>query len=248
MKEMDDTVKVNRDHMYDIEAILNKSARQSLLERFILVLTLLPLLFATILIFSQKQDVKPKELIQGKIIQLIQNDADLETIKHVFTNEPTISNNFIKKLFGKSIDGYPSNIPLSSVLMDLKSHSYMVEESVNLGFIKKVDDLIKDNEKKNPFDSLEQNQRDLFENISLKLGAQYEKIQPEVNKIADEIRLKNVQIKDSDSKSQIGYYVTILSFISALLIAAFQIFQGRAQKIKEIFVSAIEEIEKGKHT
>ncbi|WP_281516077.1 hypothetical protein, partial [Vibrio parahaemolyticus] len=75
MKEMDDTVKVNRDHMYDIEAILNKSARQSLLERFILVLTLLPLLFATILIFSQKQDVMPKDLIQGKIIQLIQNDA-----------------------------------------------------------------------------------------------------------------------------------------------------------------------------
>ncbi|TOE56972.1 hypothetical protein CGJ39_24640, partial [Vibrio parahaemolyticus] len=114
-------------------------------------------------------------------------------------------------------------------------------ENVNLEKVRRLNDLIILNEQQNPFYGLEDNQTDLFENVLIKSGDNYGNIQLEMNKLANELRMKNVQIKETDSQNQTSYYITILSFISALAIAFFQIFQSRPKKTKELFVNALKE-------
>ncbi|ELO1780824.1 hypothetical protein [Vibrio parahaemolyticus] len=243
-----ETIRMTSEHVKNIQSVLNKHAKQSFFERLTIAFTMLPLLMAVLLVFSGSESVISKSDIQKKVMKLVENNADLTTIKHVFSSEEAISNDIYNKIFGEKFDSYPEAVSLNTVLMDIKSNQFLSEEATNEQLVSRIDFLIVENNKKNPFDSLERGQKDLFENISIKLANQYDLVQPELNKIADEIKLKNAQLRDSDSKSQIGYYVTILSFISALLIAAFQIFQGRSQKIKEIFISAIKEIERTNNT
>lgn len=222
--------------------LLLKLRKPSYFDRFFVPAALIGMLLSTLSLFLSNQVYVDKAKIKADITTLISNDAGLSTIKHVFNNKSLSKIKKFSLTFGKDENAYPDNVSLSQVLEDIKADLYLSGKP-DQDKLTKINSIITANSAQNPFDGLPANQRDLFENIVTKSNAAYSVIQPEVNKLANELRIKNAQLEDNDTKVEVSYYITIISFITAIAIAAFQIFQSRPQKTKEIVVAALSEIE-----
>lgn len=100
--------------------------------------------------------------------------------------------------------------------------------------------IIIENEKRNPFDNLEDNQKYNFENIQVKLDSNYVSIHSDVTKIADELNSKNQLVNKYLNKSEISFYISLLALFITILLSSYQIYQSySSNKSTKKFLSSI---------
>ncbi|MBI5848749.1 MAG: hypothetical protein HZB31_12555 [Nitrospirae bacterium] len=196
----------------------------------------IPLAFIVLLIlgfyfivFGSEKVVK-KDTIKRDMQHVIMQNGDLKAVKQLYANREIERYTILDRLSGRS-SYYDSDVPLSVILEDLRLGLFETRpawkdspKDFNI-LLERVDSIIKEYIQTNPFDSLEDIQKDYFENIRLKLSAQYPLVQTEVNKIADELRNKNILVARYLKDSTRSYWISIIAFAVSTLIAFIQFWQ-----------------------
>jgi len=157
-----------------------------------------------------------KEPLKADITQMIANASNLDSLKHYFNNAEKLEWGFIYGWSNDKKDYYKSPISLVNVLKDIQSDFYLKTASNTLN-IKRVVELIKEHEQRNPFDELSEIQKDQFNNIRIKLDSNYELVEQEVNKLSNDMKQNNKLINQYLSDSKTSLYVSIASLIFALI-------------------------------
>ena len=104
--------------------------------------------------------------------------------------------------------------------------------------------VIEENNYHNPFDNLNDSQIYYFENIKDKTGEEYEIIQADIVKIADELYNKNQLVDRYLARSTTSFWISISALIFTIVLSLFQIFQN-ARTIKRIILK--EMLDQTKH-
>jgi len=173
-----------------------------------------------------------KAIVKDSIQKLIKNNADLDLIKHHYKDSKAEKWNIIR-FWEKSIhDYYDSEVALSVILNDLRRDIYL-SDTPDENLDKTIMRLINEYEERNPFEGLENVQKDYFENIRFKLGAEYSKINIDLSKISDELINKNNLVNKYLSDSKTSLYISIVSIGFALIMAAFQLYVYAKENKKE---------------
>lgn len=188
-----------------------------------------------------------KEPIQKTLKAIIINGGNLDIIKHTYNNRDLKGKNFREDLLGIDKDKYYRyDYPLSGILNDLLKKYYIdIEEkkytrNYNKNVVIKgqivnqdslyfhlLNNIISENEKHNPFDKLEENQKYNFETIQQKLDSNYVKIAPDITKIVDEMYNKNQLIAEYLNNSELSLKISIGALIVTILLSMYQIIQNR---------------------
>jgi len=187
---------------------------------------------------SKKEYVK-KETIHNNFMSAIQNGADVRAIKQLYINRKVEEKPFILFSSFDENNYYSSESPLSTVLEDIRASLYL-NDNKDISLIPKIDQILINYSQTNPFDHLKNGQKDQFDNIRIKLGDDYIKIQNNINRIVEELSQKNKLVDLYLSDSRASLFVSIFSVIFALVIAAYQIYQSRPDKVRKIYKEGID--------
>ena len=138
---------------------------------------------------------------------------------------------------------YTEDYPLSGILNDLLVDYLQDSKSKDSVYHTALCHIITENEKQNPFDNLEENQKYNFESIQVKLDSTYTKISPDVIKIAEELNNKNQLVNKYLNKSDTSYYISILALIITIIFSLFQIYQNYStdKVIRKFFTKSSDE-------
>ena len=133
---------------------------------------------------------------------------------------------------------YTDDYPLSGILNDLLVDYLQNTNAKDSLYHRRLCNIIAENEKQNPFDNLEDNQKYSFENIQEKLDSMYSLITPDVLKIAEELNGKNQLVNKYLNKSDISFYITIVALIFTIVFSGIQIYQNfnTNKKSQELFI------------
>lgn len=238
-EEIDELLKeLNRDSSRNSRFRLMNRLISSLLA--LLIITFIVLI--TVLLFSNKNLSLDKKyyskLIKQEIKTVISNDANLDVIKNIYKNRELESPK-ITDFFDKESDKekYESDVPLSEVLNNLKT-DYYFEKTADTIYLKKLNNIIDIHNSINPFDKLEQNQKNDFENLRFKLGENYKNVSSDINRITDELHNKNQLVTKYLDKSNTSFLISIFALGITIILSFYQIYQNR----KERMISIIREI------
>lgn len=167
--------------------------------------------------------------------KIIENGGDLSSIKHIYDHRIAYSGSDLSPKKQES-SGYAMNYPLSDILNDLKVEYLNSNEPKDSTYLLTLESLIAENNKMNPFDNLEENQKYHFQNIQEKLDTTYEKISPDINKIADDLKDKNELVAKYLNQSDSSYTISIVAIVLTLFLGLFQILQNylTSKKIDEL--------------
>lgn len=172
--------------------------------------------------------------IKTELTTVIKNNGDLSVIKNIFKNrklkKPSLSELFSKKT---DEDKYDSEIILSEILNDLKS-DYYLKNKIDTIYLKNLNEIIETHSLINPFDKLEVNQKNDFENLKSKLGNDYIKIHSDINRISDELNNKNQLVNKYLDKSNFSFLISIIALIITIFLSLYQIYQNRKSRTYSI--------------
>lgn len=79
----------------------------------------------------------------------------------------------------------------------------------------------------------------------MKLDSNYVKIQPDINKIVDELANKNQLVSTYLNKSDISFYISVFALFVTFIFSLYQIYQAKQSskeinKIEQIFVNLLD--------
>ena len=174
---------------------------------------------------DETQEGFNKKEMQSALKTVIKNGGDLDNVKHIFKSSKLQKNSILDILLRKDKELYAPSTSLSSILNDLQI-IYYTNPSADSTYLIKLEQIIQEEIKKNPFDNLEENQKYYFENIQLKLGNNYNLINEDVRNISEELKTKNDLVKRYLNKSESSFYISIIAFVAALVMAIYQIYLG----------------------
>ncbi|MGR3809623.1 hypothetical protein [Jiulongibacter sp. NS-SX5] len=226
------------------------------LTAFLLILSLISISIATY-VFSAaplpNQDKLLKREVKVQILKAIQNGADLQAVQAIFNNaeryDITVFNS-LKEVVGLSSDKfYQKNIALSSVLEEIRSDFFINDRESSYSnnfeplssddlFLSKIDKILEEQDQKDPFDNLDDNQKFHFENVRIKLGNEYKTVQPEIERIVEELSNKNSLVSEYLNKSEQSYWISIIAILISISFSVYQIIQSRPKKMVEFFQKA----------
>lgn len=231
-----------KEFVKNMESTLLEFDEKTIFQRYLEYLSpILVALVASIIVFStgiggDRSRTVSKDVLVKDISIAISNDADLRSVKQIFSNRDLRKKNFFS--FKNEVNVYKESVPLSVVLEDIRANQFL-SDSTDLEFIKKIDNIILDHNQTNPFDRLDDIQKDMFVNVRLKLPENYPVIQNDINKIAEEMNVKNLLVDKYLDRSTMSFWVSISALVFSISIAILQLYQNRAQKIHEIVSSVI---------
>ena len=211
--------------------------RARLMLWLLIPLTLLTLTVVSIKLGSEGAPYVRKTDIKTSIVTAIENGADLRATKNIFENR-NAQKKGIKNIFSEMREYYKLETPLSKVLEDIRSSIYETDTDKK-EVLDSLNRIISEHQERNPFDTLEQNQKAYFENIRLKSGEQYSKIQNDMDKLATELESKNVLVNKYLKQSTTSFWISIMALIFSLSIGSFQIFQNRSSRLRLFTASAL---------
>lgn len=225
------------------EALKYLSKERKLLDKFSyffpIILTTFLFLFSTLGVIQSSNSnylyVNKKE-IQNETIKLIKNGGDLRALRNLYDNRK-IEKREITSLFSKSNDYYEDEVSLSKILEDVRTSLFA--NGTDLKEVGKIDRIIKEHAERNPFETLEITQKDIFENLRLKSGKNYTFIQIEVNKLAAEIEAKNALVNKYLNLSNTSFWISIFALFVSLVIGIFQIYQNRSSRLQKYISTAL---------
>lgn len=188
------------------------------------------LLFSTLILFNDiimaPKSFFYKDATQTKILTALGNGADLNTIKHIYNNMEVNESNLPTSL-GSKKNIYPSDIPLSIVLSDTKANLFLKDKPPDSIIVVKLNHIIAQYDQSNPFDKLDNYQKDYFENVRVKLGNSYPTISNDMNKISDDLYNKNQLVGEYLRDSRTSFWLSIAALLLSLSIGIYQIVQNR---------------------
>ncbi|WP_129830227.1 hypothetical protein [Vibrio parahaemolyticus] len=201
--------------------------------------------FATFLVnsFVLGDKYVEKEKIQNEIQTLINNGAGLRAIKFHYDNRLSIKRDIIFALKQDKNLYYPYDVTLSDILEELRTQQFM-QGKPDVDLLQKLDQVIDEYSASNPYDKLEAGQRDLFENIRVKLGNDYVNVASDINKLTDELSNKNKLVNEYLSDSQTSLVVSIVSAFIAVILSLIQMWQGRRNRIIRNYKNEHESIQR----
>ena len=164
-----------------------------------------------------------KDKFQNIILTVIEKkEVDLNILKSISTNP----NNYIDKkmstilysfIFIDDTQYYEKPIILKNVLIELRDKEYIKSNS-NQKTIGKLENYIKELSKVSLIDRLLINQKDHFYNIKDKLSDEkYTLIKLDIEKIIEELDLKNKLTDKYLANSDLSYNISILSLILSII-------------------------------
>lgn len=159
---------------------------------------------------------KKKDVLQAEINTMVKNGADLDSIKHHFLTAFSQEWGLIDRWTNDESDYYRNDLSLLVVLKDIQNSAYLSEEAVV--DVAGIRSLMEVYQYRNPFDGLEPNQKDLFENIRVKLGDDYGVVAGDLNKLSDEIAMKNGLVNQYLSDSKTSLYISVASLAFGLFL------------------------------
>lgn len=206
----------------------------------LMMMAILAMMSTLMLISVNEQgSLVKKEKLSKDLLTAIQNGADLRTVRQIYNNRSK-ENLGIKALFINTEDAYyRTDTPLSIVLEDLRASLFLTGKSNKTSLLQQLDNIAFEHTKLNPFDKLDPRQKDYFQNISVKLSDSYALIQPEVNRIADELYNKNLLVTEYLGTSRISFWISIAALIFSLVIALFQTYQNSTSRLRSLIMSCI---------
>lgn len=159
-----------------------------------------------------------KFAVKSSIAKMVNNGADLESIKHFYSNFGGEEWGFIYRWDKDKTNFYPNGTPLLTALKDLKSDTYLdVESDFDSTQRDGLSELINEYQQRNPFEGLEQSQKDSFENIRMKLANNFNDVSSDFYKISEDLKQKNMLVNQYLSDSKTSLYVSIASLIFAFI-------------------------------
>jgi len=163
--------------------------------------------------FGDEQLYKPKSQVKTDISKMIDNGADLDSLKHYFSSNFDQEWGLLYRWNNKKSKHYTKDTSLLTVLKDIKNQNYL-KDSIETSKTTATSTLIAEYQERNPFDDLEVHQKDMFDNIRVKLGEKYPVVANDLNKLSDEILQKNKLVTQylSDSQTSLGISIASLAF------------------------------------
>ena len=218
--------------------LLRKRQRRTfrLLMIFPVIVSMILAIVISILSNPENKIYVEKAPIKEKMRNTIKNGGMLSSIKHIYNTRNVENVLFINPLSDKRQQYYLEDYPLSGILNDLLVDYLQDSKNRDSIYYVSLYHIIKENEKQNPFENLEDNQKYSFENIQIKLDSAYAKIVPDVIKIAEELNNKNQLVNKYLNKSDISFYMSIAALVITILLSAFQIYQNNStSKVLRVF-------------
>ncbi|BAO54458.1 hypothetical protein [Nonlabens marinus] len=207
-------------------------------------LTIIMAIISIILLFKNKNLSFDKKYfnkdIKSQMEKAIEANAGLDVVKNIYNNR-VVTSPSITDIFNKNSDQskYPAETPLSEVLYDMKTDYYLNLEKIDTLYLKRLVFVIKTHELINPFDKLDQNQKNDFENLRLKLGINYSAVSADVNRITDQLHNKNQLVDKYLDKSNFSFLISIIALVLTIVLSLIQIFQNRRKRMLEIWKDVI---------
>lgn len=185
-----------------------------------------------------------KNSLQSDMLQAIANGGDLKAVKQAYHNRVPERYGLLDRILYGRNSYYDNDVPLSVILEDLRLRLFQEKpiyknKAQAEEMLKTVDTIIEENTQTNPFDKLEDIQKDYFENIRIKIPSQYPLIQTELSKISDELYNKNSLVAKYLRDSTRSYVISITAFVISLVIAFVQIYQNRKKRLGKIYSDII---------
>lgn len=177
------------------------------------------------LIESEGKKFVEKTTVKEVLRNAIKNGGELNSVKHIY-NTRSIEEVFFWPFSEKRKNYYTDDYPLSGILNDLLVDYLQNTNAKDSLYQRRLCYLIAENEKQNPFDNLEDNQKYSFENIQEKLDSMYTIITPDVLKIAEELNGKNQLVNKYLNKSDISFYISLVALFLTLVLSGYQIYQN----------------------
>ncbi|HCV03242.1 hypothetical protein L1264_08655 [Pseudoalteromonas sp. APAL1] len=160
--------------------------------------------------FGDDQLYKTKSQVQADISTMVGNGANLDSLKHYFSTTFDQEWGLFYRWNNEKSDHYREDVSLLTVLKDIKNQGYL-KGSTDSNNMNNISALIAEYQQRNPFDGLEINQKDLFDNIRVKLDENYLVVSNDLNKLSDELSQKNKLVTQYLSDSQTSLYISIAS-------------------------------------
>ena len=194
---------------------------------------ILSLIAVVIMFFWGTGDALPDTFfsknIKNDIKTVIENGADINTVKHIYNSRTIKNSNLFDRFKGTEESFYSGNTALSQILNDLEV-DYYLSKSTDSIYPRTLKRIIETYNQINPFDKLEPNQKFAFENIRTKLDKNYILIQDDFNRISDELDNKNQLVNKYLQKSNISYWISITALVLTIILSSVQIYQNRYNK------------------
>jgi Rad3-related DNA helicase len=178
-----------------------------------------------------------KQEIKAFVVKAIEKGADLRAIKHAYDNR-NLKFKSLREIFNDMNGFYAETVPLSIILEDIRTDKYVFDDASGPD-TQLIDSIIEEHLAVNPFDALEDAQKDYFENIRLKLADNYSLVRLEVDKLASELHNKNSLVNKYLKDSTKSFWISITALAFSLLIGILQLFLHRAERTKAIVASII---------
>lgn len=167
--------------------------------------------------FGDEHMYKQKAKLQSEISTMVKNGADLDSLKHHLTTAFDQDWGLLYRWGNDKSEHYKDDTSLLTILKDIKNQAYL-NEAAETSVLVDISKLSDEYEQRNPFDGLEPNQKDLFENIRIKLNENYHTVSNDINKLSDELFQKNRLVTQYLSDSQTSLYISIASLTFGLLL------------------------------
>ena len=181
------------------------------------------------ILYSDSNKYVEKDPLLKKISVMVKNGASLDIVKHTYEMRTMIRPSFFRRFEIERY--YTDKTPLSIVLNDISANYLSVEpfEEDSI-FFERLCIIIQENQYHNPFDNLEESQIPFFENIRVKSGNQYDRIQDDMVRIATEMSHKNQLVAKYLKRSNISFIISIAALVLTIILSLFQLLQGHRTK------------------
>lgn len=160
------------------------------------------------------------------ITKAISNGADLDSIQIIFENRE-ISDSFFTRIYPKPDNVYEEPIKLENVLGDIKSQQFMNKPDDST--LQKLNLLIEEHRKSDPFATLQELQRERFNNVRAKLGDQYTLVEGDVVKISEELAKQNDLVKEYLATSTASFWISIIGLFLSISLSGYQLYKSNKQ-------------------
>lgn len=218
----------------DSEHIIDTSEQKEILFRFSIVFTGI-LVFAILIIVKMIMIMTietPKYRLSVDIKDDLESavylNCNYEDLKTIYDRKPRID--IRSKSFFNHNQYYETSVDLSLILDDMIFDYYMEKKNDSL-YIKKLKEFKIQDKERNPFDRLEEAQKELFISLRNNSGEHYPLIEDNILKISNELSRKNEAIDTYLDKSNQSYILSIIALLFSVLTPALPYIRRKIQQI-----------------
>lgn len=226
-KDLDDLFMHHFDHLKSINAYRKRSTIVMIIFMLSFIIMMTSLFIATL---NEEEQWGSKRFVkadmQHKLTLTIRHGGSLETVKHIYAAREYKDYSLIDFFKVDNDKYYYEPTSLTFILNDLLVNSYQDSTYQDSIYMAHLQQIRLEHEKKYPFDGLEDTQKNLFENIVIKLGDRYEIVQLDMTKLANEIQNQNQLVRTYLNKSNTSYIISIIALIITIATASYQIYQS----------------------